>query len=165
MCASLVLGQPDSLPRTEAQLADALATKPGCRRPTEEELRLLLIGRSIDKTFSPAELKDVVLVWELYQAFKDDIDLMFYLYDGDHTGKISGTEAAHLLRELNGGVELAKWERKAIQHHMSSTPSESMSRLAVVMMIARWQALIPPETKKQAAPSEAPKDNWNCTMQ
>merc|ERR1711881_405082 len=101
--------------------------------------------------------------WEIFEVFKEDINLLFYLYDGDSTGRLEGSDAAHVLSEISGS-SLKDAEVEVIKKQINFSPVDCMTRLEFAMMVAKWQALAP-QSEAGKKGNERRREDWACILQ
>jgi Ca2+-binding EF-hand superfamily protein len=144
-----------------SRLDQVLSTTRG-KKPCEEELNLLLEGFS-QQDIPVDKLLELMRAWEIYEVFKDDIDLLFYLYDGDSSGQLDMADVAHVIKELSGG-RLSNTEVEAILKKLKLNDKPSTSRREFAMAVAKWQA-ITPQQRKVNKPASKQELDWSCSIQ
>lgn len=138
-----------------SRLQQVLAESRNGAKPTDDELRLLVSeSDSLQQVMPLPKVLEVLRAWEIFEVFKEDIDVIFNLYDGDATGKLDSSDAANILQEISGN-NLSNTEVEAITKQNSFSPTE------LSMMVAKWQAV---RLQKDAAVSATTKAA-ECALQ
>lgn len=137
-------GMPGSKKVPSAKLNEVLKEWYNGWMPPYEEL--LFIRRSSsakaqDRLVPAREIVESVRAYELYQMFKKDIELAFYLYDADGTGQLKESEIVHVLHELSG-ESFSLDQVTAIMKHADINYDGTISRLEFAMMVVRWQSMM-----------------------
>jgi len=111
--------------------------------PSVEELQFLTRSSdpwAIKRLIPLRELKDAMRAWELYKVFNKDIELVFYLYDGESSGKLEESQVIHVLQEICG-EPLTLEQVMAIMRNADVNYDGAISRFEFTQMVVKWQAL------------------------
>lgn len=84
------------------------------------------------------EVIDAICAWSLYNVFKKDLEMVFYLYDDASRGKLDELHVRHALEEICG-ESLTLDEMKGIATE-DSKMDQPISRSEFVEMTVRWHA-------------------------
>jgi len=112
--------------------------------PPYEELRFITRStnpRANMRLIPAREIVESIRAYELYQQFKKDIEIIFYLYDGDGTGQLEESQVIRVLHEMSGEA-LTLEQVMAIMRHADINYDGSISRLEFAIMVVRWQSMM-----------------------
>eukprot|EP00747_Dinoflagellata_sp_TGD_P192900 gnl/TRDRNA2_/TRDRNA2_58411_c0_seq1.p1 gnl/TRDRNA2_/TRDRNA2_58411_c0~~gnl/TRDRNA2_/TRDRNA2_58411_c0_seq1.p1 ORF type:complete len:262 (+),score=55.54 gnl/TRDRNA2_/TRDRNA2_58411_c0_seq1:52-837(+) len=112
------------------------------KRPSNADVQFF--WRSVKGSASGAEAflsKDEFMsslrAWETYKKYREDIELLFFLYDMNGNGRLNTSEVQFLLEEMRG-YPVDNEELASVLKSASCISEETVSRMEVAVIIARW---------------------------
>lgn len=140
------------------------------KKPRGDELEFMWrsMRASTAKRLREPPMVESLRAMELYEKYKADIDMMFYLYDANVSGMLEPYEVRHLLQELKG-APMPKEDVEKIMSIVDVTGDGVLSRLEFTMMVSNWPARSSPgdeEDEEEAYdhPGLTPNDDETCTI-
>jgi Ca2+-binding EF-hand superfamily protein len=141
------------------KLAECLAECFDGEVPSMELLKFLTCSDNpfVTKRLVPLhEIQNDLKAWELYKFFHKDLELVFYLYDGQSMGKLPASEVVPILRNLCD-ENLDYKEAMAIMQQSELGIYGPLSRREFIRMVVRWHAQFMVESVgKQSCLDSAP---------
>lgn len=113
--------------------------------PPYEELRFITRStnpKSNMRLIPAREIVESIRAYELYQQFKKDLEIVFYLYDGDGVGQLEESQVVRVLHEMSGEALTLEQVMVIMRHADINYNHGSISRFEFAIMVVRWQSMM-----------------------